>query len=142
MQKARLIHGNLRYMKFLRSIFTKQETAIDTPGLDWVQLSSEEQLAILDDASSLHPQLIFKHSTQCGISGMVLRSFSAKTAHPESGFNYFVLDLIAFRTLSNAIAEKYGIMHQSPQVLVIKDGMVVAHASHHSILELDLNEFV
>ncbi|MBT8234881.1 MAG: bacillithiol system redox-active protein YtxJ [Bacteroidia bacterium] len=110
--------------------------------MDWVQLTTEEQLAILDDTSSLHPQLIFKHSTQCGISSMILRSFSANTDHPDSGFNYFVLDLLAFRNLSNAIAEKYGIVHQSPQVLLIKDGVVVAHASHYGILELDLNEFV
>ena len=128
-------------MKFLRSLFTKQETDIAAPGLDWIHLTTEEQLSILDDASSLHPQLIFKHSTQCGISGVVLRSFSTKAAHPDSGFNYFVLDLLAHRSLSNAIAEKYGILHQSPQVLIIKNGMVVAHASHHGILELDLNEF-
>ena len=127
-------------MKFLRSLFTKQETDIAAPGLDWVQLTTEEQLEILDDASSLHPQLIFKHSTQCGISGVVLRGFSTKATHPETGFNYFVLDLLANRNLSNAIAEKYGVIHQSPQVLIIKDGMVVAHASHHGILELDLNE--
>jgi len=128
-------------MKFLKSLFTKQETDIAAPGLDWVHLTTEEQLSILDDASSLHPQLIFKHSTQCGISGVVLRSFSLKAAHPDSGFNYFVLDLLAHRSLSSVIAEKYGILHQSPQVLIIKNGLVVAHASHHGILELDLNEF-
>jgi bacillithiol system protein YtxJ len=129
-------------MKFFRSIFSKQEAAITTPDLEWVQLTTDEQLSILDDASSMHAQLIFKHSTQCGISGMVLRSFSSKAGHPEAGYTYFVLDLFAFRGLSNAIAEKYGVMHQSPQVLIIKNGMVVAHASHHAILELDLNEFV
>ncbi|MDH3795451.1 MAG: bacillithiol system redox-active protein YtxJ [Flavobacteriaceae bacterium] len=129
-------------MKFFRSIFSKQEAEIVTSGVEWVQLTTDEQLSILDDTSYMHPQLIFKHSTQCGISGVVLRSFSSKTGHPESGYNYFVLDLIAFRELSNAIAEKYGVMHQSPQVLIVKNGIVVAHASHHAILELDLNEFV
>lgn len=129
-------------MKFFRSIFSKQEAEIVTSGVEWVQLTTDEQLSILDDASYMHPQLIFKHSTQCGISGVVLRSFSSKAGQPESGYNYFLLDLIAFRELSNAIAEKYGVMHQSPQVLIVKNGMVVAHASHHAILELDLNEFV
>lgn len=129
-------------MKFFKSIFSKQEAVTTAPGLEWVQLTTKEQLSILDDASIMHPQLIFKHSTHCGISGMVLRSFSSKEGHPEVGYTYFVLDLFAFRNLSNAIAEKYGVMHQSPQVLIIKNGLVVAHASHHAILELDLNEFV
>ncbi|NND14727.1 MAG: bacillithiol system redox-active protein YtxJ [Eudoraea sp.] len=128
-------------MKFLKSFFSKQEGEIATSELDWVQLTTEEQLSILDDASALHPQLIYKHSTQCGISSVILRNFSSKEGHPESGINYFVLDLLRYRNLSNAIAEKYGVTHQSPQILIIKDGLIVAHASHSGILEMDINEF-
>ena len=129
-------------MKFLKSLFQSESVREPETTLNWVVLQSADQLNVLDDTSYHHPQVIFKHSTSCGISGMVKRSFQNQSTHPEKGITYYMLDLIRYRDISNAIANKYGIRHESPQVLVIREGEVVAHASHHSITAMDLNEWV
>jgi len=129
-------------MKFLKNIFQSEGIREPETELNWVELHHIDQLNILDDTSQHHPQVIFKHSTRCGISGMVKRSFQTRTSHPESGITYFLLDLIRYRQISDAIAAKYGVRHESPQVLVIRNGEVVAHASHQGIRAIDLNEWV
>ena len=72
---------------------------------------------------------------------MVKKSFQSQ-AQLEIPVDYYLLDLLRHRDVSNAIAEKFGIRHESPQVLVIRDGEVVAHASHFDITQMDLQEWV
>jgi bacillithiol system protein YtxJ len=57
-------------------------------------------------------------------------------------FGAYFLDLLNHRDISNAIAERFNIVHQSPQVVIIKDGKVVAHASHEGINELQLSKYL
>ena len=129
-------------MNFLNKLF--QSEGANEPGTqwNWVDLYSSDQLDILNDNSYHHLQVVFKHSTSCGISGMVKRSFQKAPSHPEKGVTYYLLDLLRHREISNSISEKYGVRHESPQVLLIREGEVVAHASHHSITSIDLNEWV
>jgi bacillithiol system protein YtxJ len=99
----------------------------------WKTLESLSQLgeAIANSGSST--QIIFKHSTRCIISKMVLQQFEeTMDAIPEQATLLF-LDLLNHRDVSNAIAVQLDVHHESPQVVVIKNGKSVFHESHHSI---------
>lgn len=99
--------------------------------MNWIPLQDEQQLnEIVTDSDNI-PQVIFKHSTRCGISSMVKSRLDKKEA-PE-GINFYFLDLIKYRSLSNKIASEFGVFHQSPQVLVIDKGKCIYNESHHGI---------
>lgn len=76
--------------------------------------------------------IVFKHSTRCSISSRAYEQFQTFAAAASRGVLLYV-DVIASRILSNEIAETFGVLHQSPQILFFKDGKVVWHASHSSI---------
>ena len=102
------------------------------------ELRQEHDLEQLLERSKTNPVLIFKHSTQCSISGDVhteFMNFAEEAADLESS----VVLVIENRRLSNAIAQRFGIRHESPQALLIKDGRVVWHASHWNITSESLN---
>ncbi len=75
---------------------------------------------------------VFKHSTRCSVSYMAYKGL-------KSAWNFgddmpiFYLDLIKFRNISNQLAEKFGVKHQSPQMLMIKDGVCVNNTSHFNV---------
>jgi bacillithiol system protein YtxJ len=99
----------------------------------WVKLTTIEQLDELIDRSAAIPVLLFKHSTTCGISSMVLNRFeSGWNADPSACVCVYV-DLKAYRSVSNAIAEKTGIRHESPQAILLKNRTAVYDASHGMI---------
>lgn len=75
---------------------------------------------------------VFKHSTRCPISSMALNQFKAEGGFDKDTPVYF-LDLIAYRTVSNAIADDTGVRHESPQFLLIHSQGVIDHASHGDI---------
>jgi len=99
--------------------------------MSWITLDREEQLEEVDRRSFSKPQLIFKHSTRCPIS-TVIKNRLYKGVLPEN-IDFYYLDLIAYRDISNAIAEKYSIAHESPQVLLVKEGKCVFNESHSAI---------
>ena len=106
------------------------------------QLESADQLEAIISTSFKTPQLIFKHSTRCSISRFVLADFIAHFSYAENEFGAHYLDLLNQRAISNAIAERFDVQHQSPQLIVIKDGKAVANASHEGINELQLSKFL
>lgn len=97
----------------------------------WIELTNSAQLAELIEQSHQKPLVIFKHSTRCSISSMALSRFENQMNPEEASCVY--LDLLAFRPLSDEIAMRSGVAHQSPQVLVWKKGEVVYTASHSAI---------
>jgi bacillithiol system protein YtxJ len=99
--------------------------------MNWNTLSSVEQLEEIKSASYQQPQLIFKHSTRCSISSMV-RSRLERSETP-SNISFHYLDLLAYRSLSNQVAEDFSVYHESPQVLLIKNGECVYDESHQGI---------
>ena len=107
---------------------------------DWISLTNLNQLEEINTSEKL--VVIFKHSTRCGISSMVLRKFERNFAIEDNEVRMYFLDLIAFRNISNQIAEDYGVEHQSPQLIVIKNGKAIAHNSHSEIHTIDLSEFI
>ena len=104
--------------------------------MNWNQLTSEEGLEALKEASKETPQVIFKHSTRCSISSVAYQRIQ-KSEQP-AGIQFHLLDLIAYRSLSNKIAQDFGVHHESPQVLVIKNGECVYDDSHMGISMRDI----
>lgn len=99
--------------------------------MNWINLTSESGLESIIEASSSKPQLIYKHSITCGTSHHV-KSMLEDADTPE-GIDFHYLDLLANRALSNKIATVFHVHHESPQVLLIRDGKCVYHTSHMAI---------
>lgn len=99
--------------------------------MDWKSLTDENEYAAILKKSAEKPQLIFKHSTRCSISSMA-KSRLDKSETPDS-VDFYYLDLISNRSLSNKIAEDLGVQHESPQVILIKNGQCVYDESHNGI---------
>lgn len=114
----------------------------DDKTLPWLPLTTEEQLEQIKEASKTKPQLLFKHSTRCGISRMVLSQFEKDFSLTDNQMDIYYLDLLNYRSVSNAIASIFNIVHESPQVLIVKNGEVVAHDSHSGINNLKLDHYL
>lgn len=99
----------------------------------WHTLTSTAQIEQLLEASKTQPIAIFKHSTRCGISHSVKHFLEADWDFEPTEVELYYLDLIAHRDVSNAVAETLGIIHQSPQLILLKGGQVTYHTSHHAI---------
>lgn len=125
-------------MGVLKRFFGKKTSANEKEkkALPWQPLTTTEEVDALIRRSGSRPQLLFKHSSSCGISGMVLRMFETSFEDFEAADMHF-LDLHRYRQVSHAVAERTGVPHQSPQLLILKNGKVVAAASHGAILEID-----
>lgn len=129
----------------LFNLFGKKEeasSAKDEKHIPWVSLSRIEQLEEISEISKTCPVAIFKHSTTCGISRMVLRNFETDFDISNTHMKLYYLDLKSFREVSNEVAIKFEVLHQSPQLLVIKNGIAVFHESHYSIQASVLNRFI
>lgn len=100
--------------------------------MNWKILENNHQLEQIKEESFNKLQLIFKHSTRCIISKMALKNFENDFLLQDVIDAYY-LDLIAYRNISNEIAEVFAVEHQSPQILLIKDGVVVYNESHERI---------
>ena len=106
--------------------------------MNWKILKSEESLEDIKLKSGQQPQVIFKHSTRCATSSMVKNRLDRAT-EPD-GMDFYFVDVIADRSLSNKIAAEFLVEHESPQVLVIKNGECIYDESHTSITMNDLLE--
>jgi len=109
--------------------------------LPWINLSVIHQLDNILEKSKTKTQLIFKHSTRCGISRMVMNQF-IDAYDVDANLDLYYLDLLNFRDVSNEVGYKFQVIHESPQLLIIKNGVVVAHASHGAINGLDIEKFI
>lgn len=99
--------------------------------MKWIPLESIEQLQEIKSAEGY--SILFKHSTRCSISMMAKKRFELDwDTLPENTPIYF-LDLLNYRDISKAIAELFHIHHESPQLLLIKDGECIYHTSHGEI---------
>ena len=103
--------------------------------MEWIDLTDEEQLNNIIKKSQDKAQVIFKHSNRCSISSVALQRL--QKANKPGDIDFYFLDLIKFRSISNQIAEIFKVRHESPQVLVIKDGKCIFNESH---LGIDMHE--
>lgn len=100
--------------------------------VQWVNLTSIEQLNEIYHSSSEKPVLLFKHSTRCSISHMAFSGFERQWEGSDE-MDLYYLDLLKFRDVSDEIAKLTGVIHQSPQVIVLKDKEVIYTATHSGI---------
>ena len=105
--------------------------------MEWIHLTDEEQLNNIIEKSQEKAQVIFKHSNRCSISSVALQRL--QKANKPGDIDFYFLDLIKFRSISNQVAEIFKVRHESPQVLVIKDGKCIFNESH---LSIDMHEIV
>ena len=108
--------------------------------MNWNPINAVEQLEQIKAASFTTPQVIFKHSTTCSISSMALDRFERAETPINVDFHY--LDLLNFRSISNEIASFFQVHHESPQLLLIKDGECIYDESHYGIMMDELISFL
>ena len=128
-------------MSFLKNMFGTSEENNSVSKVGWRQLTDLGQLNEIVDLSTEKLVAIFKHSTRCSISRMVLKQFESEFDLQDKVDPYF-LDLLEHRDISNEIASRFGVQHQSPQIIVIKDGKAVYNASHESVDVQKITAFV
>ena len=106
--------------------------------INWIPLTSLEQISEIKKQSKQETIAIFKHSTRCGISRMVLKQLESSFDEKLATLKVYYLDLLNYRTVSDEVGYAFQVQHQSPQLLVIKDEIAIAYASHYDITQLDL----
>lgn len=109
----------------------------------WIDLNSLDQLDEIEKTSEDRTVAILKHSTTCGISRMVLKMFESDYDLEENEpIDLYFLDIKSHRDISNEIAERFKVRHESPQLIVLKNREVVHHSSHQGISANKLKELV
>jgi bacillithiol system protein YtxJ len=102
--------------------------------MNWNKITSETDLDAAIEASYKKPVLLFKHSTRCSISSTALTRLERNwSTDADRDLRPYYLDLIAYRPVSNAIAERTGVEHESPQAILLVDGQPVYNTSHLDI---------
>jgi bacillithiol system protein YtxJ len=125
-------------MTLFKSIFGDSENKnTNTSKINWIELTDLGQLNEIMDLSHEQPVAIFKHSTRCSISRMALKQFENEFDLEGSVTPYF-LDLLNHRDISQEIATRFEVYHQSPQLLLIKEGKSVYDVSHSDIDAVEL----
>ena len=98
---------------------------------NWIWLNDDYSLQSAIEKSFEEKILIFKHSTSCSISSMALNRIEDIVKQKIT--NCFFLDLLKYRSISNKIEQELGVKHESPQILVIENGVCTYHTSHNDI---------
>jgi bacillithiol system protein YtxJ len=120
-------------MSFFKNMFNSSDDKdLNENKINWNELTDLGQLNEIIDLSNEKPVAIFKHSTRCSVSRMALKQFENEFNSSDKVTPYF-LDLIAHRDISNEIANRFGVTHQSPQLILIKEGKAVYNVSHSDI---------
>ncbi len=105
--------------------------------MNWINLTDAQQLLAIAEKSYVTPQLLFKHSTRCSISSVVK---SRLDAADNTTIDCYYLDLLQHRNISNQIATDYKVEHESPQIIVIKNGDCIYDESQSAIRWNDVLE--
>ena len=127
-------------MGIFSKLFKGEQNHQEDKQLPWIALTKISQLDDIIQKSKSKTQIIFKHSTRCGISRMVMNQF-VKAYDVNINADLYYLDLLNYREVSNETANKFQVLHESPQLLVIKNEVVVQHASHGDINTINLSTF-
>ena len=129
-------------MSFFKNIFnSSDDTNFKENKISWNELTDLLQLDEIIAISNEKPVAIFKHSTRCSVSRMALKQFENEFNSSDKVTPYF-LDLIEYRAISNEIANRFGVTHQSPQLILIKEGKAVYNVSHSDIDAKELGKRV
>ncbi len=119
-------------MSFFGKIFGSEDVGEEQPSF-WKKLENEEEIETIIAESYQKKVVVFKHSTRCFISKTVLKSFEKEVINEKPDADFYYLDLLKFRNISNALAEKFDLRHESPQLLVVQNGKLINNGSHQAI---------
>ena len=108
--------------------------------MKWERIPTAEALDAMNEASFQHPVLLFKHSTSCMTSRMALDRLERDAHRGARDEHRYLINVFGDRPISDAIAERYGVEHESPQVLVIDKGVCRYTASHIAIRASEVDE--
>lgn len=120
-------------MGIFNGLFGSKEPKEPKPEIPWQPLTTVSQLDKIVEDSKAKPVAIYKHSTTCGISRMVLRQIESTYDIDANQMDIYYLDLKTYREVSNEIAARFQVIHQSPQMIVIKNGTAVYDDSHGGV---------
>lgn len=120
-------------MSIFKKFFGSAEEETSPVKINWNMLQNINQLDEISTISNEKPVVIFKHSTRCSISRMALKQFEKEYDLNENEAIPYFLDLLEHRDVSNTIASRFQVTHQSPQLLLIKNGQSVYNVSHSDI---------
>jgi len=130
-------------MGFLKNIFgDKTLKEVKETYLSWTPIISIDEINTIKEISKIQSILIFKHSTRCGISRMVMKQFESLFNEENKHLKVYYLDLLNFREVSSKLSEVFQVIHQSPQLLVIKNGISVYDESHNEITKVNLSKYI
>ena len=99
----------------------------------WKHLETSDELRDLVDQSHGKPAVIYKHSSRCGTSFFVRKRLEMDWSFKDGEIDIYFLDLIKHRELSDEVSRTFGVRHESPQILVIRDGEAVFDTSHGGV---------
>lgn len=129
-------------MGFLE-IFKKVSFKNNSRELPWILLENKSQLEELESRSEEKLGVLFKHSPRCLVSRMALNMFQKNFEQEWTGrANLYIVDVLKSRAVSKEIEERFGIRHESPQLILLKDGKVVLHRSHSGIAARSITSFL
>lgn len=129
-------------MSLLKNIFKSSSETKEKSKVHWIPITTIDQLNEIKETSKSEAVAIFKHSTRCGISRMVIKLFEKQFDEELKDFKVYYLDLLNYRAVSDEVGYAFQVQHQSPQLLVLKDGVSVEHASHYDITSIDLKQYI
>ena len=112
--------------------FGRKKSKENEEKINWIFIQQSADIEQIKEKSFEKPVVVFKHSTSCSISATALGRFE-RNWKTEINAETHLLDLLQHRDLSNQIAEIFGVQHQSPQLLVIKNGESIYAESHFGI---------
>lgn len=108
--------------------------------IQWTYLNTTDDLDAVVDLSYQQTCLIFKHSIRCSLSAVAKHRLETAWDFEDQQLKPFFLDLINYRDLSNLVADRFAVQHESPQVLMIKEGRCIYDTSHLDITVEELHE--
>lgn len=117
-------------MGFLDRFLGAQNESVAT---QWKTLNDKATLSQIIEQSKTKPVVIFKHSTRCGVSMMAKYQLEGNWNFKAEELDFYYLDILRHRDVSNEIAKQFGVTHHSPQIIMIKNGKAVFDTSHHMI---------
>ena len=127
----------------MKNIFgNKTSKEVKETYLNWTPLISVDEINTIKEISKSQAILIFKHSTRCGISRVVIKKFESLFNEENKQLKVYYLDLLNFREVSSKLSEVFQVIHQSPQLLVVKNGISVYDESHYDITKVNLSKYI
>lgn len=108
--------------------------------VNWIPLNSLEQIKTIKELSKSETIFVFKHSTRCGISSMVIKRFENLFDSSMNNIKVYYLDLLNFRAISDEVGYSFQAQHQSPQLLIIRNEVAVLNVSHYDITTVNIQK--